>query len=145
MKRMLLAAVIAAVVAGTSFADGIPSSAKLAQMGLSSMKVVRDQQGEQGRGKGFGAGYFSFRVAVQEGVFPLPAGPFVNNPVNSATATFVGAYTWGQDPRAAVGDLATGTGGIDPVAPGSPLTVNLATPQGVWTATTFGISFGNGN
>jgi hypothetical protein len=137
MKRMLMAAVIAAVVAGTSLADGLPSRTKLAQMGLSSMKVVQDQQGEQVRGKGFGAAYFSFRSTLTEGVLAAPLillGPpqFVNNNVNTVSSSFVGAHTWGQDPRAAAGD-------------GSPLSLNLATPNGVWTSSTFGISFGNGN
>jgi hypothetical protein len=134
-KCMIAAAVLVAMGAAVSFAEGLPSQSKLAKMGLSSMSVVDDHAGTQVRGKGFGAGYFAFAVAV---VDPLNVGA-------AATSTFVGAYTFGQDPRAAAGDLVTGTGGIDPIAPGSPLTVNLATPNGVWTASTFGIAFGAGN
>lgn len=143
MKKSMIAVALVAMFAGSAMAEGL-SSSKLDKLGLSSLAVASDQQGEEVRGAGFGASFFTFTVTVTEGIV-TPAGAFVNNAANTSTASFAGAYTFGQDPRAAAGDLVTGQGGIDPVAPGSPFTVNLATPNGVWTASSFGISFGQGN
>jgi hypothetical protein len=146
---MKMSAVIAglavALLASVVNAQGQPSSSKLAKMGLSSMRVVTDSQGEQVRGRGFGAGFFTIRMTLTEGVFNTTTNQFVNNTANTITATATNAFTWGQDPRATPGAVVAGTGGFNPVTPGSPVTINLATPQGIWTASGFGIGFGNGN
>jgi hypothetical protein len=140
----VIASLLLVMVAGVAFGDGRPSSAKLAKFGLSSMKVVADEQGEQVRGRGFGAGFFRITMTVTEGVFVN--GGFVNNtPANTITAAATNAFTWGQDPRASAGAVVAGSGGFNPVTPGSPVTINLATPNGIWTASGFGIGFGNGN
>jgi hypothetical protein len=140
----VVASLVVVMAAGAANAQGRPSSAKLGRLGLSSMKVVSDQRGEEVRGRGFGAGFFRFTATVTEGVFVN--GAFVNNtPANSMTGSAAIGFTWGQDPRANAGAVVAGSGGINPVTPGSPVTLNLATPNGVWTASGFGIGFGNGN
>lgn len=134
-KYLLIAALSVFLGSATLMAEGVPSNSKLDQLGLSGLNVAGDEAGEQVRGHGFGAGYYTYAVAVAD---PILLG-------NTSTAALTGAYTFGQDPRASVGAFVAGQGGVDPVAPGAPLTVNLATPNFVATASSFGIIFGQGN
>ena len=65
--RLLVGAVVAALTATAALADdGIPSPAKLNSLGLSSMKVVHDSQGEEVRGKAFVKMVFRWHTAAGE-------------------------------------------------------------------------------
>ena len=53
MKYGIVMGLVAAFAASAVMAEGVPSQSKLNSLGLGSMKVVSDQQGEQVRGKAF--------------------------------------------------------------------------------------------
>ena len=65
--RLLVGAVLAALTASAALAeDGIPSQAKLNQLGLSSLQVAGDSHGEQVRGKAFFKIIASWQAAAGE-------------------------------------------------------------------------------
>ena len=74
--RLLVGAVLAALTASAALAeDGIPSQAKLNQLGLSSLQVAGDSHGEQVRGKAFVKMVFRWHTAAGEKAtvnFPAP-------------------------------------------------------------------------
>lgn len=66
-KLMWMAAVAALLGAGAANAEGLPSQSKMANLGLSSMSVVSDQQGNEVRGQGFGASTLTFNILATAG------------------------------------------------------------------------------
>ena len=65
--HLIVGAMIAALSASAALAgDGVPSQSKLNNLGLSSLEVASDAQGEQVRGKAFVKVVFSWHTAAGE-------------------------------------------------------------------------------
>jgi hypothetical protein len=92
MKKCLaLVAVVAAMSAGVVRAEGIPSQSKLSQLGLASMDVVSDEQGDAVRGKFLGVGGI---LTLGPSISATPGGGVVTFP-NIAAQTYIS----GKAPR----------------------------------------------
>jgi hypothetical protein len=66
-KHLILSALVAALSAGAAMAeDGIPSQSKLNSLGLASLHVASDAQGEAVRGKAFVKLVFNWHTAAGE-------------------------------------------------------------------------------
>lgn len=109
-KCLMVVAVFVALGAGAVRAEGLPSQSKLSQLGLSSMNVVSDQQGETVRGKFLGVGGILTLGGTGTGT---PGGGVVTFPVIAAQS-----YISGNAPRA-LGNTVFGANGF--------ATVNIAT------------------
>ena len=66
MKYGIVMGLVAAFAASAVMAEGLPSQSKLNSLGLGSMNVVSDQQGEQVRGKAFFKIIASWQAAAGE-------------------------------------------------------------------------------
>jgi hypothetical protein len=123
-KSLVVAALFAAMSAAVASAEGLPSQAKLSQLGLSSMDVVSDAEGTAVRGKFLGTGGV-LNLGASIVFTPLGGAPAIPPVAGNTFAVFptiaAQSYIAGNAPRA-LGASAFGGQGF--------ATVNVTTTNG---------------
>lgn len=143
-KSFLLAVVLMAAAVGPALADGIPSGAKLSQLGLGSMRVEADTAGMAVRGKGFGASSLIVGLSAATPLGGVASAAQTQNIVYGHAPSVVGSVVFGGT---GFGAPAAGTGSFPNFGGyvSIPFAVSVSDVSGVGQAAATGFLFGFGS